>query len=135
MRKFVWKKEFTTLNKTNFLKRQYFDSRLGMTVIGPLLAISNFVLLAYNFTVLNEVLPFRIFAPLFIIVFIIGVVIIGKIFRNHQQATDYSLVFEQDVENRKTDLLILEAFAHMYMDKDLKPRLIERLEYIKKLVD
>ena len=117
----------------NFFKTQYFDSRFGMAVLGPLLTVSNFVLLSYNFTGLNDILPLRYFAPVFVIVFVVSVIVVGKMFRKHQLSTDSSLAFEQNKEDAKNNLLILECLAVMHQN-DLRPKLDERIKYLKKIV-
>ena len=101
--------------KLDFIKRQYFDSRLGMIVLSPVMVITNTVLLVYNFTALQNIMPLRYFAPLFIIGFVIAVVLIGRIFRKHQQSTDNALAFDQDKKRRWVELVTLKALH------DIKP--------------
>ena len=116
--------------KQSFFKTQYFDSRFGMVVLAPLLSISNFVLLSYNFTKISDILPLRYFAPAFIAIFIVSVILVGKTFRKHQLSTDSALAYEQNKEDLKTNLLILECLAVMHHN-DLRPRLDERISYLK----
>ena len=93
----------------DFIKRQYFDSRLGMIVLGPVMTITNTLLLVYNFTALQNIIPLRYFAPIFIILFIVAIVLIGRIFRKHQQSTDNALAFDQDKKRRWVELVTLKA--------------------------
>ena len=103
-----------------FIKRQYFDSRLGMAVIGPIMAITNTILLVYNFTALQNILPLRYFAPIFFVFFIISVVIIGRIFRLHQQHIDTAQIFDQDKKTRAIELVILKTLYEMKPSVELK---------------
>lgn len=78
-------------------------------------------------------MPLRYFAPVFVIGFVISVILVGKMFRKHQLSTDSALAYEQNKEDVKTNLLILECLAVMHQN-DLKPRLDERIKYLKKII-
>lgn len=116
----------------NFVKTQYTDSRLGMAVLSPVLSISNFILIAYNFTIF-KIISFEIFIPFFAVFLILLTVIIGKIFRKHQQATDNALGYEQNKEMVKTHLLVIEALENLSNDT-MKFRLKPRIEYLRSLL-
>ena len=80
-----------------------------MIVLSPVMVITNTVLLVYNFTALQNIMPLRYFAPLFIIMFVVSVILIGRIFRKHQQSTDNALAFDQDKKRRWVELVTLKA--------------------------
>lgn len=94
---------------TSIIKRKYFDARIGMTVIAPLLAISNFVFLAYNFTELKNYLSLESFSIIFVVSFLGIITLVGSVFRKVQTPTDIKLHYEKNVEQARTMVVLLNA--------------------------
>ncbi len=116
-------------------KKRFLELRLGLPLIAPLLAFSNFVLIAYNFTDL-KLLPFPIFTILFAVGVIIILILVGHYFRKIQQPTDFKLMYERNLEFVKTILVILEVLKTskpLSTKPELKVRLDERIEYHRKI--
>lgn len=85
------------MTRLTLVKRRFFDFRYGFPFLSPLIGVSNFVLIAYNFTML-QVIPFEVFVILFCLVFGSGVVFIGAMMRKKQLPTDYKMQYEQSIE-------------------------------------
>jgi hypothetical protein len=117
-----------------FVKRQYFDSRIGMVVIAPILSVSNFILLFYNFTEFKDKIPIEYFTIIFIIIIVFVIVSIGKIFRKVQLSTDAALHYENNIQQAKTDLIILKMLGMMHRNQ-LTPEIDERIKYLTKIID
>lgn len=123
------------MNKTAFSKRRYVDVRMAATLVSPVIAFGNFLLLAYNFTGIKEIIPFNLFVPLFIFSVIVLLVTIGKLFRMKQQATDITLSFERSVEANKSIRIITEYMIEVGKKLDVKTpqEIMDRVEYLKKI--
>lgn len=80
-----------------YVKRRYADLRFAINVVAPVLSYSNFVLLAYNFSDMKDMLPFEIFVPLFTGGLVGILLIIGLTFRKKQLETDITLQYEQSI--------------------------------------
>ena len=115
------------------IKRRYLDFRFGQQTIGPVLQISNFMMLAY--LTINEYISIWVFAPLFVITILITHTIIGNKFRHHQQPTDLNLGYEKSTQAGKTVHIWMESNKKI-MDKLNIPYpdgFEERLEYMRKI--
>ena len=123
------------MNKTSFTKRRYVDIRMAATLVSPIIAFGNFLLLAYNFTVIKEAIPFHLFVPLFIFSVVAFLVVTGRLFRKKQQATDITLAFERSVEANKSIRIITEYMIEVGKKLDVKTpqEIIDRVEYLKKI--
>jgi len=116
---------------TNIVKRKYFDGRVGMVALSPILAISNFIFLAYNFTDLKNYVIFEIFAVIFLIIFLVSVTIIGNVFRNVQTPMDIKLQYEKNIEQAKTMIVLLNAVKANSNDESIN----ERIAYHQRIVN
>ena len=83
-------------------KNIYFDIRLGGITLNPLIAIINFLML--SFLVIENVIPFWLFVPLFLIGVFILYSIVGNKFRKIQYETDSNLIYEKQTEQARTNL-------------------------------
>lgn len=90
-------------------KNIYFDMRLGGITLNPLIAVINFLMLSY--LVIENVIPFWLFVPLFLVGVFILYSIVGNKFRQIQQTTDVNLVYEKATEQAKTNIEILKQLA------------------------
>ena len=80
------------------VRRRYHDVRAGMVTISPVVAISNFLLIAYNFSVIKDMIPFELFTVLFVVGSIVTFMIIGGLFRKNQYKIDNAIQFENNPE-------------------------------------
>lgn len=96
----------SALNVT-FLKRRYYDMRLGGTQVSPLIQMANFTMISFLW--INHLIPIEIFAPLFIIGGFITLSYIGVRFRKHQASTDYDMLFEKQRTQAKIFYAILSS--------------------------
>lgn len=112
-----------------FLKRRFYDLRLGGTAISPIIQMANFV--GISFLYVREYLPFEIFAPLFVVCGVASLSYIGARYRKHQAVTDYDMVFEKQKTQAKVLYQLLLAIKNGKTDKDFD----ECLEYLKKISD
>lgn len=113
------------------IKRHYTDMRYGSGVSVPVFSYSSFILIAYNFTGLQQI-PFAIFAPLFTAGLITLFIITGKVFRVKQLSTDQDLLYAQQKELIRTQRITLEAIVK-HPDLETTQAVLERIEYLKKL--
>ena len=112
------------------LKPIYFDLRLGGITLNPLIAVINFLMLSY--LVIENMIPFVLFVPLFFVGIFALYAFIGNKFRHIQQTTDNNLLYEKQTQQAKTNLIILQALDILIKNsktnypKDFE----ERLEYL-----
>ena len=112
-------------------KRHYADFRTGLPIIAPLLSISNFILLAYNFTALKDMVSIEIFGVGFAIIFVTSMVLIGNFYRKKQQPIDFGLQFERNRKNAMMFRLLLENSASHFISTDPRFKEInETVEYL-----
>lgn len=83
------------------LREGYVDLRFGWGAVAPIFGFSNFVLLAY-ISVIKEVLPLEVFAPVFGVTMLFSLTALGKVFRKKQLKVDSTLNYEQQTEPAKT---------------------------------
>lgn len=110
-----------------FVKRRYTEARIGAVVISPLMAASTFLGVSYLY--LKDIIPFYIFAPLFLIGMTVIVTVIGFKFRNIQLSTDEDIKYEKQKDFNKTLLEIMNALD----DGNRSPEFYKRLDYVKKI--
>lgn len=123
------------MTKASFSKRRYTDIRYAIGILAPIFAYTNFILLAYNFTELKNILPFYLFAPMFSIGMIILLVYVGLLFRKKQQATDITLAYERSVEGNRTARISMEHIMELGEKLGVKPtqEYIDRVAYLRKI--
>ena len=117
------------------IKRNFVDMRLAWGLVAPLIALSNFILLFYNFTDLKDKIPFDYFLLGFGVLSVVILIVIGKIFRKNQLSTDINLAYEQSTEHVRTQRIEMEAIKEIAnkMQISLPFEFFQRVEYLKKL--
>ena len=80
------------------VKRIYFDMRMGQSVVFPIIAMVNFIIISYSLTSIGDVLPMRFYVPTVIASLVCVLILIGNVFRHRQQSTDYELAYERNYE-------------------------------------
>ena len=111
-------------------KNVYFDIRLGGITLNPVIAVVNFLMLSY--LVIENVIPFWLFVPLFLVGVFVLYSIVGNKFRKIQYETDSNLIYEKQTENAKTNLVILRALLENIPMND---QIDERINYLQRIVD
>lgn len=118
-----------------FIKRRYFDGRIGYTLIAPLFAVNNFVLIAYNFTDLKNIIPFDFFVLFFILSSVVVLVFLGNTFRNKQLSIDVDLSYEKSPQQATTNRIILEQIQKIQFQNNLviSKELKDRIDYLRNI--
>ena len=111
-----------------FVKRRYFDMRLGGTQVSPIIQMANFAMISFLY--IRNYMEIEIFAPLFMISGFIVLAYIGVRYRKHQATTDWDMIFEKQTQQSKVLYQIMLA-----LEKN-QPQGIEfynQLEYVKRV--
>ena len=104
-----------------FVKRRYYDMRLGGTQVSPIIQMANFV--AITFLYIRHLIPIEIFAPIFIGLGFIALSYIGVRFRKHQASTDYDMLFEKQTQQAKILYQIMKKLNNDPNDAEFKTQL------------
>lgn len=126
----------------NELRRRFTDIKFGYNLIGPVIAYSNFSLIAYNFTDLKEWIPFEIFVILFAVGLAAFLAFAGMMFRKYQLPTDFRLQYERNVELVESQLAILEGIfeilnaepIHSQRKHENTQVVKDRIDYLKRVI-
>lgn len=126
---------FSSDDKMNisFIKRRYYDMRLGGAQVSPLIQMANFTLISFLW--INHLIPIEVFAPIFIVIGFVTLSYIGVRFRAHQASTDYNMFFERQSQQAKIFYEIMLS-QKMVMEKNNIPptkSFLEQLYYIQKV--
>ena len=113
---------------STFLKRRYYDMRLGGTQVSPIIQMANFV--AISFLYIRHIISIEVFAPVFLISGFIALSYIGVRFRKHQASTDYDMLFEKQTQQAKILYQIMKALGD---DKERSEEFKEQLSYLKEI--
>jgi membrane protein YdbS with pleckstrin-like domain len=108
----------------DFVKKRYYDTRVGVTTVSPLIALVNFILLSYNFSTIKESLNIWTFGILVASGLIVALTIIGVFFRKKQYKIDLAYMYLENKEQLKTDLIILNALERFYPPGDEKSKML-----------
>ncbi len=115
------------MDKT-FLKRRYYDMRMGGVTFAPAIQLANFSMILFLYA--KEYIPFEIFAPLFGIGGMILLVYLGSKFRKIQQSTDLDMGFERAKSQGETLYQIMKALNDISpQDETFKTT----MEYMRKI--
>ena len=118
------------LDKT-FVKRRYFETRAGITVMSPAISASTLIGVAYLY--ISEIIPIWAFVPMFMAFMITVATIIGFKFRGIQLQTDQDILYEKSRELNKTLYLIMEALNNSPQTQSRK--FCTRMEYVEKIAE
>lgn len=125
-------------------RRRYVDITFGYSIVGPLIAYSNFSLIAYNFTDLKNILPFELFIPLFLVGLGIILSFAGLVFRKYHLPTSFKMQYERNIEQVRTDYFqllgihaIFEHLGHAFNKKyESTIKLVrQRIEYLESVLE
>jgi len=115
------------------VKRRYTEARFGISVLAPILSVSNFIMLV--FMSINQSIPLVVLAPLMFVALLGLVTIVGNKFRNIQLSTDSDIMYEKQTAFNKTLYAILfSQFRIMTINKmEISPEFLSQLNHVKKL--
>jgi hypothetical protein len=91
------------------IKELYHKMRLGQAVVFPVLSMINFIIISYSLTTIKDVIPIHFYIPIFAVVLISMLMVIGSIFHNKQQSTDFNMNFRKQTHLIKSIRLMLES--------------------------
>ena len=120
------------LDKT-FIKRRYFETRAGISVISPLISASTLIGVAFLY--IKEIVPIWIFVPVFVMFMITIATVIGFKFRGIQLATDNDMMYEKSRELNKTLFVMMYTQRNIMLKLDIpvEEKFTERLNQIHKI--
>jgi hypothetical protein len=91
------------------IKELYHKIRLGQTVVFPIISMVNFIIISYSLTMIKDIIPIQVYIPIFAVALISVLMIIGSIFHNKQQSTDFNMNFRKQTYLIKSIRLMLES--------------------------
>ena len=112
-----------------FIKRRYYDMRLGGTQVSPIIQLANFVMITFMW--INHIIPVEIFAPLMMVGGFIMLSYVGVRFRKHQATTDHTMIFEKQQQLGKALYYIMENMDKSKASKEF----LEEYEYLKTIAE
>lgn len=80
------------------VKKIYFDMRIGQSVVFPVLAMINFIIISYSLTDISKMVSMEIYIPAVIAGMALVLIAIGGVFRRKQQSTDFTVAYENNPE-------------------------------------
>ena len=91
------------------IKELYHKIRLGQAVVFPVLSMINFIIISYSLTTIKDIIPIHFYIPIFAVVLISMLMVIGSVFHNKQQSTDFNMNFRKQTHLIKSIRLMLES--------------------------
>ena len=91
------------------IKELYHKIRLGQAVVFPVISMINFIIISYSLTTIKDIIPIHFYIPIFAIVLISMLMVIGSVFHNKQQSTDFNMNFRKQTHLIKSIRLMLES--------------------------
>ena len=91
------------------IKEIYHKIRLGQSVVFPVISMINFIIISYSLTMIKDIIPIHFYIPIFAVALISILMVIGSIFHNKQQSTDFNMNFRKQTHLIKSIRLMLES--------------------------
>ena len=91
------------------IKELYHKMRLGQSVVFPVISMTNFIIISYSLTMIKDVIPIHFYIPIFAVALISILMVIGSVFHNKQQSTDFNMNFRKQTHLIKSIRLLLES--------------------------
>ena len=91
------------------IKELYHKIRLGQAVVFPVISMINFIIISYSLTMIKDVIPIHFYIPIFAVVLISMLMMVGSIFHSKQQSTDFNMNFRKQTHLIKSIRLMLES--------------------------
>ena len=121
--------KFKMDTRKNMLKELYHKMRLGQSVIFPILSMINFLIISYSLTTIKDIVPMYVYIPIFAIILISILMIIGNIFHNKQQSTDFNMNFSKQTSLIKSIRLMLESQPNKTSETKAWIKELEKMEH------
>ena len=110
------------------IKELYHKIRLGQAVVFPVISMVNFIIISYSLTMIKDVIPIHFYIPIFAIVLISMLMVIGSIFHNKQQSTDFNMNFRKQTHLIKSIRLMLESQSNKTPETETWIKELEKME-------
>lgn len=111
------------------IKELYHKIRLGQAVVFPVISMINFIIISYSLTTIKDVIPIYLYIPIFSIVLISMLMMIGSIFHNKQQSTDFNMNFRKQTHLIKSIRLMLESQSNKTPETETWIKELKKMEH------
>ncbi len=110
------------------IKELYNKMRLGQAVIFTIISMTNFIIISYSLTMIKDFIPIHIYIPIFAVALISILMVIGSIFHNKQQSTDFNMNFSRQTNLIKSIRLMLESQSNKTPETETWIKELEKME-------
>jgi len=110
------------------IKEFYHKIRLGQSVVFPVLSMMNFLIISYSLTTIKDVIPIHVYIPIFAVILISMLMMIGSIFHNKQQSTDFDMNFRKNTNLIKSIRLMLESQSNKTPEAETWIKELKKME-------
>jgi len=110
-------------------KEIYHKIRLGQSVVFPIISMINFIIISYSLTMIKDVIPIYFYVPIFSIVLISMLMMIGSIFHNKQQSTDFNMNFRKQTFLIKSIRMMLETQLNKTSETETWIKELKKMEH------
>ena len=121
-------KNYTRKTRIMTIKELYHKIRLGQAIVFPVISMVNFIIISYSLTMIKDVIPIHFYIPVFAIVLISMLMVIGSIFHNKQQSTDFNMNFRKQTYLIKSIRLMLESQSNKTPETETWIKELEKME-------
>lgn len=111
------------------IKELYHKMRLGQSVVFPVISMINFIIISYSLTMIKDIIPIHFYIPIFAIALISILMVIGNIFHNKQQSTDFNMNFKKQTHLIKSIRLMLESQSKKTSETETWIEELKKMEY------
>jgi hypothetical protein len=121
-------KNYTRKTRIMAIKEFYHKIRLGQSVVFPVLSMMNFLIISYSLTTIKDVIPIHVYIPIFAVILISMLMMIGSIFHNKQQSTDFDMNFRKNKNMIKSIRLMLESQSNKTPEAETWIKELKKME-------
>ncbi|MGH1521105.1 MAG: hypothetical protein ACRBB2_01855 [Nitrosopumilus sp.] len=111
------------------IKELYHKVRLGQSVVFPVISMINFIIISYSLTMIKDIIPIHFYIPIFAVALISILMVIGSIFHNKQQSTDFNMNFRKQTNLIKSIRLMLESQLKKTPETETWIEELKKMEY------
>jgi len=110
------------------IKELYHKIRLGQAVVFPVISMINFIIISYSLTTIKDVIPIHFYIPIFAVVLISMLMVIGSVFHSKQQSTDFNMNFRKQTHLIKSIRLMLESQLNKTPETEMWVKELKKME-------
>jgi hypothetical protein len=110
------------------IKELYHKIRLGQSVVFPIISMINFIIISYSLTTIKDIISIHIYIPIFAVALISALMVIGSIFHNKQQTTDFNMNFSKQTNLIKSIRLMLESQSNKTPETETWIKELKKME-------